>query len=94
MESDVCERDDGVGACAEDDRTSGWSQQRVTAHAAGQCFGAMCDGVGAAGTHPVELNSRSDPAYWTVIVPFIPIAACGVQSKSYLPAGILAKETV
>src|SRR6478672_10508471 len=33
-------------------------------------------------------------AYWTVIVPFMPIAACGVQSKSYLPAGILAKDTV
>jgi len=40
----------------------------------------MHDGVGASGTHPVVLSRLLDSAYCTVIVPFIPIAACGVQS--------------
>jgi hypothetical protein len=32
--------------------------------------------------------------YWTVTVPFMFKAACGVQMLSYLPGGIFAKETV
>jgi hypothetical protein len=31
--------------------------------------------------------------YWTVIAPFMFMAACGVHVKLYVPAGTLAKET-
>ena len=44
--------------------------------------------------HPVVLRRRAVvPDYWTVTEPFMFIAACGVQMKSYLPAGTLANET-
>jgi hypothetical protein len=33
-------------------------------------------------------------AYWTVIVPFIPIARCGVQWNGYWPGFTLANEIV
>ena len=39
----------------------------------------------------LTLGARTD--YWTVMVPFMFIATCGVQLNSYLPAGIFANET-
>lgn len=35
-----------------------------------------------------------ESVYWTVIVPFMPIAMCGVQLYSYLPGFTFANEIV
>lgn len=35
-----------------------------------------------------------DPAYWTVMVPFMFIAMCGVQWYGYWPGGTFANEIV
>ena len=43
---------------------------------------------------PVKLSNGAKAYGVTVIEPFMFIAACGVQVKSYLPAGTLANETV
>ena len=39
---------------------------------------------------------RGEPRehYWTVTVPVIPFMMCGVQTYSYVPAGMLANEIV
>src|SRR5690348_17647996 len=51
---------------------------------------------GCAYAHPPrESFSRHERRdYCTVMLPFMFMAACGVQMKSYLPAGTLAKEMV
>ena len=41
---------------------------------------------------PALLRSRAR-YYWTVIAPFMFIAACGVHVKLYVPAGTFANET-
>lgn len=38
-------------------------------------------------------SCRSLATYWTVTLPFMFMARCGVQKKSYVPAGTLANET-
>ena len=40
------------------------------------------------------MPSDDRPNYWTVTTPFMFIARCGTQTTSYLPAGILANDTV
>ena len=56
------------------------------------------DGVDASGIHPVLVqcsSCRSRGAnYWTVTVAFMFMARCGTHTYSYVPGGILPKETV
>ena len=54
----------------------------------------MQDGADAQ-VHPPRhaALARRQVNYWTVIAPFMFIAACGVQTKLYVPAGTFAKET-
>src|SRR5436190_15252333 len=55
----------------------------------------MCYGVDVREhIHPVLSCCRRERRdYLTVMLPFMFIAACGVQMKSYFPCGTLAKET-
>ncbi len=38
-------------------------------------------------------SCRSLATYWTVTLPFMFMARCGVQKKSYVPAGTFANDT-
>ena len=54
--------------------------------------------VSALGLSPLPSARCTAPSgeenYWTVMVPFIPIARCGVQWNGYCPGLMLANEIV